>query len=62
MNLSQLIEQLQKLQVAHGDLNVHDTVHFLVERVHVVTAKADDFPEDWNMPEGYQFIQIGEQP
>lgn len=62
MNLSELIAKLKQIEATHGDLPVHDTAHFLVENVRVITATKDEFPEDWNMPEGYQFIQIGEQP
>jgi hypothetical protein len=62
MNLSELIRTLQSIEAEHGDLPVHDTAHFLVERVHIVTAKAGEFCEDWNMPEGYKFVQIGEMP
>jgi hypothetical protein len=62
MNLSQLITALHQIQTQYGDLPVHDTAHFLVERVHIVTAKAGEFCEDWNMPEGYKFVQIGEMP
>jgi hypothetical protein len=62
MTLSQLIVHLQELQQHFGDLPVHDHAHFLVERVRIVTAEADQFPEDWDMPEGYQFVQIGLDP
>lgn len=60
MTLTKLIEKLQEIQHEHGDLEVHDTAHFLVETVNVRVAEADQFPEDWSMPEGYTFVQIGE--
>ena len=62
MTLAQLIARLAELLVEHGDLPVHDTAYFLVEHVFVRTAGKDQFSEDWDMPEGYEFIQIGQEP
>lgn len=62
MNLTGLIARLSQLVAEHGDLPVHDTAHFLVDDVFIRVAEKDQFPEDWNMPEGYKFVQIGQEP
>lgn len=58
MKLSDLVEKLTALASQHGDLEVFDSAHFSVHSVQVKVAAKDQFPEDWDMPEGYTFVQI----
>lgn len=62
MLISQLIYQLEKLQEKHGDLDVMfqndegDVWNVTLALHHKV--EEDEFPTNWNMPEGYEFIKL----
>lgn len=62
MQVSQLIQQLQAFQEQHGDIpvmvgNDDGDVWDCVIATHHVTEE-DEFPADWNMPEGFEFIKL----
>ena len=62
MQVSLLIKQLQALQEQHGDIpvmvgNDDGNVWDCVIATHHVTEE-DEFPADWNMPEGFEFIRL----
>ena len=62
MRVSQLIQQLQTLQEQHGDLpvmvgNDEGSVWDCALASYHVTEE-DEFPADWNMPEGFEFIKL----
>ena len=61
MKISQMIQRLEELKSEHGDVEVmfrSDAGPFLSSRVEHCVADKDEYPEDWNMPEGYEFVQI----
>lgn len=58
MLLSELIERAQDLFSQHGDLELLCTEGWgLVGLKHCVASEGE-FPADWNMPAGFEFIQI----
>lgn len=63
MKISKVLKQLEKLQKKHGDVEVmfsdpnSDSV-YSVESVGFRVAEEDEFDEDWNMPEGYKFVDL----
>lgn len=62
MMISQLIYQLEKLQMKHGDLDVMfendsgEVWDIVLVNHHKVGE--DEYPADWNMPEGFAFIKL----
>lgn len=62
MRVSTLIERLQKLQEKHGDLTVifendeHIAWQVSIASLHV--AEENEYPPDWEMPEGFAFIKL----
>jgi hypothetical protein len=62
MKISQLIKKLESLQKKHGNVDAmfyaDNDGTFSVERVEFRVAEEDEYPEDWNMPAGTEFVQI----
>jgi hypothetical protein len=64
MKITQLIEQLGAVRDAAGDVDVlykngEGPELWEVFNVALKTvAESDNYPEDWNMPPGLQFVQI----
>jgi hypothetical protein len=62
MKVSKLIERLQKLQEKHGDVDVmftgDDEGPFSVGSVKYRVAEEDEYPDDFAMPKGYEFIEL----
>ena len=64
MTILELANQLKAIYDEHGDIEVlfagpnMDTDPYCVERTEVRVAEADEFPEDFNMPEGYKFVEL----
>lgn len=63
MQLSQLIQELQALHTEYGDLPVlkedgryGDIYELASARRQVATE--DEYPEEWNMPAGYEFVLL----
>ena len=62
MLISQLIYQLEKLQQRHGDLDVMfqndngEAWEIMLAGHHTVSD--DEYPENWNLPEGFEFIKL----
>lgn len=63
MQLSQLILQLQTLEREFGDLPVlkedgsNDSIYELTQ-VSFECAEEAEYPPDWDMPEGFEFILL----
>jgi hypothetical protein len=62
MQVSELIERLQTLKEQHGDVpvmvgNDDGDVWDCIIATHYVTEQ-DEFPSNWNMPEGFEFIKL----
>jgi hypothetical protein len=63
MQLSQLIQELQAIQAEHGDLPVlkEDGRYgdiFELEDVQRRVATEDEYPADWDMPAGFEFVLL----
>lgn len=64
MKISQVIARLQKIQAERGDVDVmlqdpeSSYGPWAVTGVHVEVAEEDQYPEDFQMPEGYTFVEI----
>jgi hypothetical protein len=62
MLISHLISRLNKLRDEHGDLDVMfqsdngDAWEVALARHHKVAE--DEYPQEWNMPTGYEFIKL----
>jgi hypothetical protein len=60
--VSQLITRLRTLQEQHGDLEVmfqnDDAVTWDIAVANLHLAERDEFPVEWNMPEGFKFIKL----
>lgn len=64
MTILELAQKLKAIYYKHGDIDVHfcgpnmDTDPYSVERVEVIVVEDGDYPEDYNMPEGYKFVSL----
>lgn len=64
MKVSELIEKLHTLEATAGDVDVmvfadRGDSTFSVECVRLCTVESDDdFPEDWNMPAGFTYVEL----
>ena len=63
MKISEVIKQLQGIQDERGDIDVmfrdgdSDGV-WEVAAVRWKVASENEYPEDWNMPEGTEFVLV----
>ena len=65
MTILELATRLKAIYDEHGDVPVMFTdpnrgSTFEVFTVKHRVAKEDEFPEDWNMPEGFEFVDISQ--
>ena len=64
MKIFELAERLKAIYDEHGDIEVFfagpnmDTEPYCVERAKVIVAEEDEFPEDYDMPAGYKFVEL----
>ena len=64
MKILELANRLKAIYDEHGDIDVHfsgpnmDQEPYSVERTEVRVAEEDDYPEDYDMPAGYKFIEL----
>ena len=65
MKIFELAQKLKAMYDLHGDIDVHfagpnhDQEPYAVNEVELVVVEDGDYPEDYNMPEGYTFIELG---
>jgi hypothetical protein len=65
MKIFELAQKLKTMYDQHGDIDVHfagpnnDQEPYAVNEVELVVVEDGDYPEDYNMPEGYTFLQLG---
>ena len=63
MKVSEMIENLQRLQEHHGDLEVmfnsteDDAIWEIIDVNHTIVSE-DIYPEDWHMPVGFEYIEL----
>ena len=64
MKISEVIERLQALQERHGDLPVmfeaEDSGVWELFWLRHEVADAGEYPEDWEMPAGFEFVKLGQ--
>jgi len=63
MNITAAIAQLEKIRDEHGDLDIlitqsDDNVYSLDGINHEVVDSDDLYPEDYNMPKGFKFVNL----
>jgi len=64
MKIFELATKLKAIYDEHGDIEVFfagpnmDPDPYCVERAEVIVAEEGEFPEDYNMPEGYKFVEL----
>jgi hypothetical protein len=59
MKVLELATELKKIYDLHGDIDVMLTADgdtFAISSVRFKQAEDGEFPKDWNMPEGFKFI------
>ena len=57
MKLSALVGRATYLLQKHGDFDVLDEDMHALDGIEIETSDGS-FPEDWNLPEGTQYIQV----
>jgi len=63
MKLSEMIADLERLKAEHGDLEVMittDSGTYSMESTSTEyrCAEDDEYPKEWEMPGGFEFIEI----
>lgn len=59
MKLGQLAQEVNNLIEEHGgDIDILDTEYFSIVCISVNVAEKDEFPKEWNLPEGKKYAQI----
>lgn len=64
MKILELANQLKAIYDGHGDIDVFFTDPnsnqgpFAVGGTEFRVAEEDEYPEDFNMPEGYKFVEL----
>lgn len=64
MKILKLIQKLKTIHAKHGDIEIHfsgpngDQEPYSVKQAEVVVAEDGEYPEDYNMPKGYTFVQL----
>ncbi len=64
MKISEMIDRLEKIKAENGDIDVmfndpESQGPYSTTSVRVSVAEKDDYPDDWDMPEGFTFVDIG---
>ena len=64
MSINELIAKLQAIHAEHGDIEV---LHYTdmdqivgIGYANVRVTEDGEFPDDWNMPEGFTFVELGQ--
>jgi hypothetical protein len=64
MKILKLAEKLKAIYDLHGDIDVHfagpngDQDPYEVIALKVRVAQKGDYPEEYNMPEGFKFVEL----
>ena len=64
MKIAKLIQDLEKIQKKYGNVDVMSSIDNNDDGIYPVNsasfrvAKKNEFPEDWNMPKGFKFVEI----
>ena len=64
MTINELIAQLETLREEHGDIEVLQYANLdqivAIGYANVRVVEDGEFPDDWNMPEGFTFVELGQ--
>lgn len=64
MTINEMIAKLEAIRAQHGDIEVmyseSDQVIRSINYSNLRVAKQDEFPENWDMPAGFTFVEIGQ--
>jgi len=63
MKIKKMIDKLQKIEKEHGDIDVmyqdgDGESYWSINSANFREAEEDEFPEDWEMPEGFKFVLV----
>jgi hypothetical protein len=64
MKIFELAQKLKAIYDEHGDIDVHfagpngDQEPYSVLELEVIEVEDGDYPEDYNMPAGYKFLEL----
>jgi len=65
MKIFEFAQKLKAMYDQHGDIDVlfagpnNDQEPYTVNEVELVVVEDGDYPEEYNMPEGFTFLQLG---
>jgi hypothetical protein len=63
MTINELIAQLETIRAEYGDIEVLQDANMDeivgIGYANVRIAEDGEFPDDWNMPEGFTFVELG---
>jgi hypothetical protein len=64
MTINEVIAKLEAIRAQHGDIEVmfseSDSVIRSMTYCNSRVAEEGEFPDDWDMPEGFTFVEIGQ--
>ena len=64
MTINEMIAKFEAIRAQHGDVEVmigeSDEAIRSINYVNLYIAEEDEFPEEWDMPEGFIFVEIGQ--
>lgn len=64
MKIFELAQKLKAIYDVHGNIDVHfagpnmDQEPYSVNELEVNVVEDGEYPEDYNMPEGYKFLEL----
>lgn len=58
MKLSELIKNAEAVLKEHGDIHVLTTQYYPVANTELKIAEKDEFPKNWNIPEGTKLFIV----
>jgi hypothetical protein len=64
MTINEMIAKLEAIRAQHGDIEVlfneSDNAIRSITYCNSRVAEEGEFPDDWDMPEGFTFVEIGQ--
>jgi hypothetical protein len=64
MTINEMIAKLEAIRTQHGDIEVmfieNNSLFRSISYCNPRVAEEDEFPEDWDMPEGFTFVELGQ--
>ena len=64
MTINEMIAKLEAIRAQHGDIEVmineSDSAIRSINYTNLRIAEDGEFPDKWDMPEGFTFVEIGQ--